>query len=81
MCTHMKSSRGKWTLRGTGTFTKTKCVLCVCEVVDHGLFLSPLQQPPSIFITSHSDGRGKEGGEEWSRRNENFSVHKLKGKE
>lgn len=77
---HMKPSRGKWTLRGTGTCTKNK-VICVCEDVDHGLFLPSLQQPPSIFITSHSDSRGKKGEEERTRRNEYLSNNKLKGKE
>lgn len=56
------------------------CVF-VCEVVDHGLFLSPLQQLPSIFITSQSNIAGWEEGEEERRgRNEDFSVCELKAR-
>lgn len=53
------------------------CV-CVCVCVDPGLFVSPLQQPPSIFITSYSDGRGKQGGEERSRRKGKFHCVQVK---
>lgn len=37
------------------------CECVCCEVVDHGLLFSPLQQPPSIFITSHSDSKERRG--------------------
>lgn len=52
---------GKGTIIRQGIFLKIECVVCACKVVGRGLFLLPLQQPPSIFITSHGDGEGGEG--------------------
>lgn len=52
----------------------------VCVCVDPSFFLSPLQQLPSIFITSHSDRRDGKEGKKKSRRNVNYTVEELKGK-